>query len=473
MFGILLSFLMIGMLTFALNVQRAKTTGTLSGRVEGSADGMLIVSDFTTLPVGTFYPLTYQLENEGCPCTFLDIIQSASVAGRDAAEKLRDCLHDMYELSPFKYLLLTDVVFPNASHLIPVRVFTPSWAQILTSWNDYYYANLVGDFDVNGNGIYGENWTDMSNVASVQLVVGRLVLDSQNCVEELQNYVSADIAYRVEKNMQSTFIVIRDSDTGGWSHPLIANLTSLTTDLGYQTYPHIYNYTDAAMVADSIANSSLVYFGGHGALLRQQIGWYGGEYEYDGPYLIVDDVKNMTDSKPSVMIFGGCNTGSVYDTADTNVATITIAVAPMDYLPVPAVSVLANTGTGAIFADTHYKILYSSITQPIAEAILDQHVKELLGLSAFDPGFPYYEPGAFTYGYFGDPTIHLAIVRMQRADINGDGIVDLYDAIILANAYSTTPGSPNWLSAADINHDNIVDIYDAILLSNHYNEHNP
>jgi hypothetical protein len=32
---------------------------------------------------------------------------------------------------------------------------------------------------------------------------------------------------------------------------------------------------------------------------------------------------------------------------------------------------------------------------------------------------------------------------------------------------------PNWKANADLNGDNIVDIYDAILLANHYNQHYP
>jgi parallel beta-helix repeat protein len=56
-------------------------------------------------------------------------------------------------------------------------------------------------------------------------------------------------------------------------------------------------------------------------------------------------------------------------------------------------------------------------------------------------------------------------------DINSDGIVDIYDAILLANAYNSTPGKANWNPNADINGDNIVDIYDAILLASHYNQH--
>jgi len=58
-------------------------------------------------------------------------------------------------------------------------------------------------------------------------------------------------------------------------------------------------------------------------------------------------------------------------------------------------------------------------------------------------------------------------------DVNGDGWVDIYDAIILAGAYNSVPGSPTWNPNADINNDGIVDIYDAIILANHYGQHYP
>jgi parallel beta-helix repeat protein len=67
------------------------------------------------------------------------------------------------------------------------------------------------------------------------------------------------------------------------------------------------------------------------------------------------------------------------------------------------------------------------------------------------------------------PLMNLWVSTRLLGDINGDGIVDIYDAILLANAYNSTPGKANWNPNADINGDNIVDIYDAIILANHYN----
>jgi len=54
------------------------------------------------------------------------------------------------------------------------------------------------------------------------------------------------------------------------------------------------------------------------------------------------------------------------------------------------------------------------------------------------------------------------------ADLNNDGTVDIFDAIILAGAYGSRIGSQNWNPDADLNGDGAVDIYDAILLAGNY-----
>jgi uncharacterized repeat protein (TIGR02543 family) len=58
-------------------------------------------------------------------------------------------------------------------------------------------------------------------------------------------------------------------------------------------------------------------------------------------------------------------------------------------------------------------------------------------------------------------------------DINGDGTVDVYDAMILAAAFGSGPNSPNWNPNADINGDGTVDIYDAIILAAYFGQSIP
>jgi hypothetical protein len=56
-------------------------------------------------------------------------------------------------------------------------------------------------------------------------------------------------------------------------------------------------------------------------------------------------------------------------------------------------------------------------------------------------------------------------------DLNGDGVVNILDAILLANAVDSTPGSPNWNPLADLNGDGVVNILDAIIFGNNFGLH--
>jgi rhodanese-related sulfurtransferase len=76
--------------------------------------------------------------------------------------------------------------------------------------------------------------------------------------------------------------------------------------------------------------------------------------------------------------------------------------------------------------------------------------------------------GAKDIAFLSDTPVTLVMNTTVTADINNDGSVDIYDAILLANAYNSIPGSSNWNSKADLNSDNIVDIYDAIILAGNY-----
>lgn len=72
----------------------------------------------------------------------------------------------------------------------------------------------------------------------------------------------------------------------------------------------------------------------------------------------------------------------------------------------------------------------------------------------------------FTF-IFGS-TFELTVTFTGEGDINYDGIVDIYDAILLAGAYNSIPGNRNWNAHTDLNNDSTVDIYDAITLAGNY-----
>lgn len=55
-------------------------------------------------------------------------------------------------------------------------------------------------------------------------------------------------------------------------------------------------------------------------------------------------------------------------------------------------------------------------------------------------------------------------------DLNNDGIVDIFDLVIWADAFGAQPEDPKWNPQADLYPDNVIDIFDGVILAYHFGE---
>jgi len=55
-------------------------------------------------------------------------------------------------------------------------------------------------------------------------------------------------------------------------------------------------------------------------------------------------------------------------------------------------------------------------------------------------------------------------------DINGDGVVNIFDAVVISLAWDSDSGSGHWNLCADLNHDGHVDILDGVRIGLHWGE---
>jgi hypothetical protein len=53
-------------------------------------------------------------------------------------------------------------------------------------------------------------------------------------------------------------------------------------------------------------------------------------------------------------------------------------------------------------------------------------------------------------------------------DLNGDGIVDINDAVIASHAFGSSTGDTNYNPAADLNSNGVVDIFDMLILATNF-----
>ncbi|MBE0511415.1 hypothetical protein IBX38_00010 [Candidatus Bathyarchaeota archaeon] len=76
------------------------------------------------------------------------------------------------------------------------------------------------------------------------------------------------------------------------------------------------------------------------------------------------------------------------------------------------------------------------------------------------------------YWYFWKDWTVTAVFELKHCpgDVNGDGIVDIDDAIIVSGVFGSIRGDPEWTSIADLNCDGIVDIDDALIVAINFGE---
>jgi PKD repeat protein len=99
-----------------------------------------------------------------------------------------------------------------------------------------------------------------------------------------------------------------------------------------------------------------------------------------------------------------------------------------------------------------------------------------------------YSTIAHTYATYGNFTVTLTVIDDNEqtgnitktvtvhpfvliGDLNGDGTVDILDAIIFGNSFGKSVGDPDFNPKADLNGDGTINILDAIILAIHFGQH--
>jgi len=249
--------------------------------------------------------------------------------------------------------------------------------------------------------------------------------------------------------------------------------------LNATTGAFIWNYTTGNSVFSSAAVADgIVYVGSNdgnvyalNATTGIQVWVYttGGPVEWSSP-AVVCGVVYVGSEDGNVYAFG-----VHYDVAVTNVA-FSKTVVGQGFSVTISVTV-ANQGD---FAETFNVTAYADASAVQTETVtLTGGSSTTLPFNWNTTGLAYGNYSIDSYAWpvpsetntannnLTGGTIYVGI----PGDINGDGIVDIYDAILLSAAFGSSPGSANWNSNADINGDGIVDIYDGIIQSGNFNQH--
>jgi hypothetical protein len=106
---------------------------------------------------------------------------SAQYSGSDLPEKIRNFLIDTYAEWGITYVLIV-----GSHSTIPMRVCWPNPGDSgSTTPTDYYYADLTGNWDSDGDGHYGEYGQDNAVDFTPEVYVGRIPVDNAQMVQSI------------------------------------------------------------------------------------------------------------------------------------------------------------------------------------------------------------------------------------------------------------------------------------------------
>ncbi|RKX71562.1 hypothetical protein DRP53_01140 [candidate division WOR-3 bacterium] len=227
--------------------------------------------------VSSLEPLRYWRTKQGIPCT---TVVAADIQnqypGYDGPEKLRNFIIDVKDKWGAEYFLMVGDVGK-----IPYRFLgTPDSSMP----SDHYFADLDGDWDANGNHIYGE-WPDDSMDMYHDVFVGRFSVETPS---ECQTVVNKILTY--EKNPPSGYLkkaLLPAVLLGGhqWGDEVNDSIANCTPP-GWQDiklYQSQNNLTRSAVINEINSGVGFVHYAAHGN--ENGTYWAGG----------VDTVLHSTD----------------------------------------------------------------------------------------------------------------------------------------------------------------------------------
>jgi parallel beta-helix repeat protein len=415
--AITLTLLLTGMFTIAFNVQTVNAQGEIFIRADGSVDP-------STAPISTIDNVTYTLTG--------DIFNASIVIERD------------------------NIVVDGAGHMI-LGTGTETDGVIITGRTGVTVENMtISDC---GYGIYLSS-------SSGNSIVGNTITNSY---ESIRMYQSSN-------------------------NSIAGNTCDSQFDLRYCSYNRIIGNTITGSY-----EGMYVYYSNNNSIVQNVLtanfGW-GIELQWSSGNDLISNTVGGNIGWDGIWLYGSSNNNIIRNNITGNTeAGIDIRFPYCSGNSVVGNSISNNSiGVSFVYSSNNF-VYHNDFVNNDAQVYSDNSI------NVWDDGYPsggnYWSDyngtdmfgGAFqnetgsdnigdTYFVIDEnntdryPLMTLWGIQLL-GDINKDCVVDIFDAILLAGAYNSKPGDPNWKPNADINGDNAVDIYDAILLANHFNQHYP
>ncbi|MFQ5608101.1 MAG: C25 family cysteine peptidase, partial [Candidatus Zixiibacteriota bacterium] len=358
----------------------------------------------------------------------------AGSGGVDDAEALREFLKGFYLGGGSK------VLFAGDETVVPIRhacYYNTSAAPTLENLMicDLYFADLTGDWDTDGDGIWGEPTHDNPDLTP-ELRIGRLPL-SQSW--QAKNYIDKLILYETNPGfgdrtyLEEALIFasdqMRDHGDSG-QHAIIARAMPgyfevdtfgvVESPRGNDPAPTSLTGTESvARLEQGFGVVNIISHGRHDGFVVRSSGYN----EWPKSYVFTEDViaghGNLDSLKPNGRV-------GLYVALSCDLAAFDFDLPPLNYPSVSfaeklisseysgAVGMVANSRWGWVYSS--YRLQSEFLQKLFGEAVGDP----VAALNLSESRFPYYRDLIYGQNYYGDPAMRVHLVVPQETRLETD-----------------------------------------------------
>ncbi len=373
----------------------------------------------------------------------------AVYTGVDNAEALRNSLKDYYAEG------VTHVMLAGDENVVPIRYtyyYNTSTMPLVENMmvTDLYFADLTGDWDTDGDGIWGEPTQDTPDLTA-ELHIGRLPISR---VEQAKNYVDKLIVYETDPGLgdpsylRNTVIYssdqMRDFSNGG-QHAIIANAmpdyyfidTSRTIEMpsGSSSFPVNDNASGTISTLDEgFGVVNIIAHGRHDGFAVRSANYNDWPKSY---LLSVDGVGShgsldqlAPNGKLGLYVALSCDLGGFdMDAPPFAATTPSFVESAVSTEMSGAVGMVGYSRWGWVYSS--YRLHESFLKHLYSDADGDA----IAAMNFASVEFPYYRDLIYGQNYYGDPTvnIHLDIPKDVSLTVSSE---NWHENSIVANVAS-------------------------------------
>ncbi len=206
----------------------------------------------------------------------------ANYSGRDNAEKLRNCLIELYTEWASNETPMTYVLLGGDHNLIPSRAlrvsasYNGSW-HTNTIYSDLYYAGLDGDWDNDQDNLFGEGDANEDSQATgsngeeadlyAEVYVGRIPVETtaelENWINKQEDYETAQVS---ENFYEKALLLGQYLGSSIYAAPAMNEIANYLSDYSIQTlYQQDGTYSEAALTSAINSGISQIHHLAHGS----------------------------------------------------------------------------------------------------------------------------------------------------------------------------------------------------------------